>query len=114
MDWEEYSVDFIKWIIPLIKKGTGPLLKGAASTLGTERITTATNLLENDQYKILDVKFFSEETIQVFYSHNKDQFDEGVETNVAIASFVTAQSRLHLYKELRICLRQNSKQLFQS
>ena len=57
-------------------------------------------LLDNDQYKIHDVKFFSEETIQVFYSHNKDQFEGGVKTNVAIASFVTAQARLHLYKEL--------------
>jgi hypothetical protein len=57
-------------------------------------------LLENDQYKIHDVKFFNEDTIQVFYSHNKDQFEGGVKTNVAVAAFVTAQARLHLYKEL--------------
>ena len=57
-------------------------------------------LLENDQYKIHDVKFFNEDTLQVFYSHNKDQFEGGVKTNVAVAAFVTAQGRLHLYKEL--------------
>ena len=33
-------------------------------------------------------------------SHNKDQFEGGIKTNVAVASFVTAQARLHLYKEL--------------
>ena len=52
-------------------------------------------LLENDQYKIHDVKFFNEDTLQVFYSHNKDQFEGGVKTNVAVAAFVTAQGRLH-------------------
>lgn len=57
-------------------------------------------LLENDQYKIHDVKFFDEETLQVFYSQNIDQFEGGVKTNVAVAAFVTAQARLHLYKEL--------------
>ena len=40
------------------------------------------------------------ETIRVFYSHKKDEFEGGVKTNVAIASFVSAQARLHLYKEL--------------
>ena len=35
---------FIKWIIPLIKKSAGPLLKGAASALGSEAVTTATNI----------------------------------------------------------------------
>ena len=57
-------------------------------------------LLENDQYKIHDVKFFNQDTIQVFYSHNKDQFEGGIKTNVAVAAFVTSQARLHLYKEL--------------
>ena len=57
-------------------------------------------LLENDQYKIHDVKFFNQDTIQVFYSHNKDQFEGGIKTNVAVAAFVTAQGRLHLYNEI--------------
>ena len=57
-------------------------------------------LLENDQYKIHDVKFFNQDTIQVFYSHNKDQFEGGIKTNVAVAAFVTAQGRLHLYNEM--------------
>ena len=41
-------------------------------------------LLENDRYKIHYVKFCNEETIQVFYSHNKDQFEGGINTNVAL------------------------------
>ena len=57
-------------------------------------------LLENDQYKIHDVKFFNQDTIQVFYSNNKDQFEGGIKTNVAVAAFVTAQGRLHLYNEM--------------
>ena len=38
---------FIKWIIPLIKKSAGPLLKGAASALGSEAVTTATNIAKD-------------------------------------------------------------------
>ena len=37
--------------------------------------------------------------MQVFYSHNKNQFEGGIKTNVAVAAFVTSQARLHLYKE---------------
>ena len=58
-------------------------------------------LLENNQYKIHDVKFFNQETEHVFYSHNKDQFEGGIKTNVAVAAFVTAQGRLHLYNEIK-------------
>ena len=35
-------------------------------------------LLENDQYKIHDVTFFNEDTLQVFYSQNKNQFEGGL------------------------------------
>ena len=50
-------------------------------------------LLVNDQYIIHDVKFFNQDTIQVLYSHNKDQFEGGIKTNLAVAAFVKAEGR---------------------
>ena len=38
---------FIKWIMPLIKKSAGPIIKGAASALGTEAVTTTTNIAKD-------------------------------------------------------------------
>ena len=53
-------------------------------------------LLDNDHYKIHSVNFSNQDTIQVFYSHNKDQFEGGIKTNFAVVAFVTAQGRLHI------------------
>ena len=46
------------------------------------------------------IKFFNEENIHVFNSHNKDQFEGGIKINVAVASFVSVKTRFQLYKLL--------------
>ena len=38
---------FFKWIVPLLKKSAGPILKGAASALGSEAVSTATNIAKD-------------------------------------------------------------------
>jgi len=38
---------FWKWIVPIIKKNEGPLLKGAASALGTEAFSAASNIAKD-------------------------------------------------------------------
>ena len=45
-------------------------------------------------------KIFNQDTIKLFYSHNKDQYEGGIKKNVSLAAFVTAQGRLHLYNEM--------------
>ena len=38
---------FFKWIIPILKKSAGPLLKGAASALGSEAVSTVSNIAKD-------------------------------------------------------------------
>ena len=59
-------------------------------------------MLEDKQYTIHDVCFFDDKTdcLQVFYSKDEKFNFSNQKTNVVLASFVTCQARLHLYKEL--------------
>ena len=38
---------FFKWIVPLLKKSAGPILKGAASALGSEAVSTVSNIAKD-------------------------------------------------------------------
>jgi hypothetical protein len=38
---------FFKWIVPLLKKSAGPILKGVASTLGSEAVSTVSNIAKD-------------------------------------------------------------------
>ena len=38
---------FFKCTVPFLKKSAGPLLKGAASALGSEAVSTATNIAKD-------------------------------------------------------------------
>lgn len=57
-------------------------------------------LLQNDRYIIHDVSLNNDNFIQVQYSEQKQLHFGGLTTNVVIASFVTAQARIHLYNYL--------------
>jgi len=38
---------FFKWIVPLLKKSAGLILKGVASTLGSEAVSTFSNIAKS-------------------------------------------------------------------
>ena len=60
-------------------------------------------LIENEQYVVHEATFYDEncQTLQVWYSHNKEHFEGSYLTNVVLASFVTCQARLHLLKYIQ-------------
>ena len=59
------------------------------------------DLMNSDQYEVIDVVFPSEEIGICYYKDAKDMHIGSNQTNVVIAAFVTSQARLKLYSELR-------------
>ena len=59
-------------------------------------------ILTNEQYNIHNVVFDKDnfDMLQVYYSISEESHLGGLNTNVAVASFVTCHARLHLYEEL--------------
>ena len=47
MVWWCMFTRFFKWIVPLLKKSAGPILKGAASPLGSEALSTVSNIAKD-------------------------------------------------------------------
>ena len=58
-------------------------------------------MASDDQYVIHNVDLSHDNLIQVFYSNNKDMHEDGNQTSVALAAFVTCHARLKLYNELK-------------
>jgi len=58
------------------------------------------SMLSDSQYIIHDVDFKHKNILQVYYTKNEEIEKESSNTNVVLASFVTAQGRLKLYSEL--------------
>ena len=58
-------------------------------------------MLSDNQYIIHNADLSHPGYIQVFYSHNISMYDEGCQTSVTLAAFVTCQARLKLYGELK-------------
>ena len=56
------------------------------------------------------LSFFNEDTLQLFYSHNKDKFIGGVKTNVDVAALLPPKvDFIHIknwksYKNKRFCI----------
>lgn len=57
-------------------------------------------LLSNDQFIIHDFNIDNDHFIQVQYSERKEYHFGGLTTNVVIASFVTCQARIKLFREI--------------
>ena len=66
-----------------------------------KNISELNNLLFNDQYEIKDVLFPTENVGICYYKEKKELHWGSNQTNVVLASFVTAQARLKLYDELK-------------
>jgi len=57
-------------------------------------------LLNDDKIKISNISFSNDNLMYVYYSDMDDYHVGNVNTNVVLASFVTAQARLKLFEEL--------------
>jgi hypothetical protein len=57
-------------------------------------------LLQNDRYEITNVFFADNNRIQVSFKEQDEYHIGNNKTNVVLASFVTAQARLHLFNEI--------------
>ena len=53
--------------------------------------------LSSDEINVCDVRFVSEEMIEIHYENNEDFIAPNSKTNVVIAAFTTAYARLKLY-----------------
>jgi hypothetical protein len=57
-------------------------------------------LLQNDRYEITNVFFAETNQIQVSFKEQDEYHVGNNKTNVVLASFVTAQARIHLFNEI--------------
>ena len=67
-----------------------------------DQVSEWNEIISNDQYIVHSVNFseLNPDMLQVFYSNAKESHFGGLNTNVALAAFVTCHARIHLYKEL--------------
>ena len=57
-------------------------------------------LIFNDEIEVQSIDLSHESYLQVFYTHNNDQYEGSNQVNVPLAAFVTAHARLKLLSEL--------------
>jgi hypothetical protein len=53
--------------------------------------------LSSDEINVLDVRFVSDEMVELRYEYNKNFVEPNAKTNVVITAFTTAYARLKLY-----------------
>ena len=53
--------------------------------------------LTSDEINVLDVRFVSDEMVELRYEYNENFVEPNAKTNVVIAAFTTAYARLKLY-----------------